>query len=83
MNLFPGLIREKNVLKQAWTLRETGEEPSPTWFDSQYSPNQIMNILIWNCRGAMKPTLKKTILDLVEWHNPAIFVIMETRIDGT
>lgn len=26
VNLFPGLIREKNVLKQAWTLREIGEE---------------------------------------------------------
>ena len=30
----------------------------------------------------MKPTFKKTILDLVEWHNPTIFVITETRIDG-
>ena len=30
----------------------------------------------------MKPTLKKTTLDLVEWHQPVIFVIMDTRIDG-
>ena len=42
-----------------------------------------MNILIWNYRGAMKPTFKKIVLDLEEWHNPAIFVITETRIDGS
>ncbi|KAL4638059.1 hypothetical protein ACB092_03G123500 [Castanea dentata] len=41
-----------------------------------------MNIFIWNCRGAIKPTFKKTVLDLVEWHEPIIFVITETRIDG-
>ena len=30
----------------------------------------------------MKPTFKKTVLDLVEWHKPTIFVITKTRIDG-
>ena len=82
VNLFPRLIREKIALRQAWTLRETGEEPSLIWFDAHCTPNPIMNILIWNCRGAMRPTFKKTVLDLVEWHNPAIFVITETRIYG-
>lgn len=82
MNLFPGLIKEKIALRQAWTLREIGEEPSPIWFDAHYTPNPIMNSLIWNCRVAMKPTFKKIVLNLVEWNNPAIFVIMETRIDG-
>ena len=33
-------------------------------------------------KGLMKPTFKKIVLDLVEWHKPAIFVITETRIDG-
>ena len=42
-----------------------------------------MNILIWNCHRAMKPTFMKTVMDLVEWHKPAIFVIIETRIDGS
>ena len=69
-------------MRQAWTLREIGEEPSPTWFDLRTTPTPIMNILIWNCRGAMKPTFKKIVLDLVEWHQPIIFVITETRIDG-
>ena len=30
----------------------------------------------------MKPNFKKTVMDLVEWHRPSIFVITETRIDG-
>ena len=52
------------------------------WFDASYTPNPIMNILIWYCKGLMKPTFKKIILDLVEWHKPAIFVITQTRIYG-
>jgi len=59
-----------------------GEDLSPTYFDARSNPNPIMNILIWNCRRAMKPNFKKTALDLIEWHQPAIFVITETRIDG-
>ena len=82
VNLLLGVIRERNELRQAWTLRVIREEPSPTCFESRISPNPIMNILIWNCRVAMKPTFKKTTLDLVEWHQPVIFVITETRIDG-
>ena len=82
MNLFPSVIRERNKLRQAWKLREIGEEPSSTCFDSRTSPNPIMNILILNCRGAMKPTFRKTVMDLVEWHQPVIFVITKTRIDG-
>lgn len=31
----------------------------------------------------MKPTFMKTVLDLVEWHQPFILVIIETRIDGS
>ena len=72
MNLFPSVLRERNELRQAWKLKEIGEEPSSMCFDSRISPNPIMNILIWNCRGAMKPTFKKTVMDLVEWHQPVI-----------
>ena len=30
----------------------------------------------------MKPNFKKTVMDLVEWHHPRIFVITEMYIDG-
>ena len=82
VNLFPRVIRERKELRQVWISKETREGPPPTCFDSRLASNPIMNILIWNCRGAMKPTFKKTVMDLVEWHQPVIFVITETRIDG-
>ena len=41
-----------------------------------------MNVLIWNCRGALKPSFRQTILDLVNWHHPIIMVITETRLSG-
>ena len=47
-----------------------------------FNPCLIMNILIWNCRGAMKPQFRKTVLDLVEWHSPFLMVITETRMSG-
>ena len=82
VNLFPRVIRERKELRQVWISRETREGPPPTCFDSRLASNPIMNILIWNCRGAMKPTFKKIVMDLVEWHQQVIFVITETRIDG-
>lgn len=30
----------------------------------------------------MKPNFKKTVMDLVEWHQPVIFIITQTRING-
>ena len=41
-----------------------------------------MNILTWNCKGALKPSFKQTILDLVNCHHPIIMVITETRLSG-
>jgi hypothetical protein len=66
----------------AWKLREIGDDPSPIWFDSSTSSNPIMNILIWNCRGSMKPKFKSTWLDLVSWHRPTMVIVTETRMGG-
>lgn len=41
-----------------------------------------MNIIAWNCRGALKPSFQSHIRDLVQNHNPAILVVMETQIGG-
>jgi hypothetical protein len=72
----------KEPLMQAWKLREIGDDPSLIWFDSSTSSNPIMNILIWNCRGVMKPKFKSTLLDLVSWHRPAMVIVTETRMGG-
>ena len=41
-----------------------------------------MNILLWNCRGALNADFKKRVLEMVVNHQPALMVITETRIGG-
>ncbi|XP_050241299.1 uncharacterized protein LOC126690218 [Quercus robur] len=41
-----------------------------------------MNIIIWNCRGALKPSFQKHVSELVRIHNPVMMVILETRVGG-
>ncbi|KAL0011105.1 hypothetical protein SO802_006213 [Lithocarpus litseifolius] len=41
-----------------------------------------MNIIVWNCRGALKPSFQSHIRELVRNHNPAMLVVMETRVGG-
>jgi len=42
----------------------------------------LMNFIIWNFKGALKPSFKKHVNELVQCHNPAILVVMETRVGG-
>ena len=42
----------------------------------------LMKIIIWNSRGALKPKFQSHIHDLVLNHDPAIMVIMETKLGG-
>ena len=53
-------------------------------FDECPSPNHclVMNIIAWNCRGALKPSFQNHVRDLVHNHDPAIMIIMGTRIGG-
>lgn len=41
-----------------------------------------MNILIWNCRGALNPTFINVVNDLVMLHSPAMMIISETKVGG-
>ena len=41
-----------------------------------------MNIIIWNSRGALKSNFQGHIRDLVQEHDPAILVVMETKLGG-
>ena len=42
----------------------------------------IMNVIIWNCRGALKPSFRKRVTDLVQKYNPSILVVMESHVGG-
>ena len=41
-----------------------------------------MNIITWNSRGVLKPNFQNHMRELARNHNPAILVIMETKIGG-
>ena len=53
-------------------------------FDECPTPNLLflMKIIIWNCRGVLKPSFQNRVRELVQNHNPAILVVMETRVGG-
>ena len=42
----------------------------------------IMNIIIWNSRGALKPNFQNHVRELARSHDLAIFVVMETKLGG-
>ena len=42
----------------------------------------IMNIIVWNSRGDLKPKFQDHVRELVRNHNPTILVIMETKWGG-
>nr|POE45513.1 hypothetical protein CFP56_26707 [Quercus suber] len=41
-----------------------------------------MNILMWNCRGALNSDFKRRVFELVGNHCPSIMVITKTRVGG-
>lgn len=42
----------------------------------------IMNVIIWNCRGVIKPSFQSDIRELVRNQNPTMLVVMETKVGG-
>lgn len=41
-----------------------------------------MNILMWNCKGALNLNFKRRVFEMVMNHRPLIMVITETRVGG-
>ena len=41
-----------------------------------------MNMMIWNCRGALSPTFRNNVSELVRVHSPAIMIITKTKVNG-
>ena len=41
-----------------------------------------MNVLLWNCRGALNQDFPRRIFEMAINHRPAIFVVTETRVGG-
>lgn len=41
-----------------------------------------MNILLWNCRGALNADFVRRIFEMAINHRPSIMVVTETRVGG-
>ena len=82
VTLFCKKLVTKPEMMEAWRLRGTEDSSSMVCFDPSITPFKITNILIWNCRGAMKPQFRKIVMDFVEWHSPILLIITETRMSG-
>ena len=82
VTLFRGIWESRKELLELWRSRDTEESSSLFEFGISSSSFKVMNILIWNCRGAMKPQFRKMVMDLVDWHSPMLMVITETRMSG-
>nr|XP_023873296.1 uncharacterized protein LOC111985881 [Quercus suber] len=41
-----------------------------------------MNVLLWNCRGALNSDFKRRVFEMVVNHFPSIMIITETRVGG-
>ena len=65
-----------------WSLRVEAMLMSSNKECSNPDYSGIMNVIIWNCRGALKPNFQNHVRELVRNHNLAILVVMETRIGG-
>lgn len=64
-----------NLMKEVVSLPPVDFYPPPIFC-------LIMNIITWNCRGALKPSFRNHVRDLVQSHDPALMFIMKTRIGG-
>ena len=40
----------------------------------------MMNIIIWNCRGGLKPSFQSNVRDLISIHDLAILIVIETHL---
>ena len=65
-----------------WRLTE--EAGLARLFDVRLTPINclIMSIIVWNCKGALKPSFQNHVRELAHNNDSAIMVVMETRIGG-
>ena len=78
-------IRIQAMVGQSkWSLKKRKVSVCPLLEESLLSSTYsvIMNLIVWNYRGALKSNFQDYVHDLVRQHDPAIFVVTETHIGG-
>jgi len=83
LTLTQGRGKTKEMLvMMGWSLRREAEHLSALLSVLPLLHQLTMNILVWNCRGALKPNFQSHVKELAKNHNPAVLVVMETCIGG-
>ena len=83
LTLMPGKGEMTEIAKlMGWNFRGEAKARPPT--DECPTPHYhfVMNIIMWNSRGVLKPNFHKHIKELTRNHEPAMFMVMETRLGG-
>ena len=78
----PNWVASKDLLRRlGWSMMEEATlVPSP--IEVPIGGLVKMNVLMWNCRGALNADFKRRIFEMVVNHHPAIMAITETRVNG-
>ena len=82
VTIFPEEVRSRQVLMERWRWRVMGRHSAVDLLDRSFFTLPTMNIVVWNCRGALKPKFKQTVADLINWHKTVVMIITETRVSG-
>uniref|UniRef100_A0A7N2N6N9 CCHC-type domain-containing protein n=1 Tax=Quercus lobata TaxID=97700 RepID=A0A7N2N6N9_QUELO len=77
-------VASKNILRRmGWSMVEIAMMNSnPLEIEVPLGQFVKMNILLWNCKGALSADFKRRIFEMAINHHPSIMVITETRVGG-
>lgn len=75
-------VASKDLLRRmGWSMIASSmRRPSPNEIPNEFYTQ--MNILLWNCKGALNSDFKQQIFEMLVNHYPSIMVITETRVGG-
>lgn len=71
----------KKVLKDlGWTMMDQMQALPP--IDECPSPDMhlSMNIILWNCRGALNPNFHQSVENIISYHSPSMMIMTKTRV---
>nr|XP_023916008.1 uncharacterized protein LOC112027589 [Quercus suber] len=80
----PNWMGSKDILRRmGWSMMEAiVMNTNPMEIEVPLGQFVKMNILLWNCRGALNVDFKRRVFEMAVNHQTSILVITETRVGG-
>ena len=79
----PEWKHSKDLLRSlGWSMVEAAAM-NPSHVEVPMDQFVKMNILMWNCRGALNPDFKRRVFEMAVNHRPSIMVITKIRVGGS